>query len=87
MMSVDERKTSQSAETTNRPDPLLLVLPTDAWCGPGSREALRHLGDALTVTLLYSKSNQTSTWYPSFGEILLAHFCFSNAVHFLHFLT
>lgn len=56
---------SHSPETTNRLDPLLLVLPTDAWHGPGSREALRHLEDSLTVTLLYSKSNQTSTWYPS----------------------
>lgn len=87
MMSLDEGKTSHSPETTNRLDPLLLVLPTDAWRGPGSREASRHLGDALTVTLLYSKSNQSSTWYPSVGETLLAHFCFSNAVHFLHFLT
>lgn len=87
MMSLDEGKTSHSPETTNRLDPLLLVLPTDAWRGPGSQEASRHLGDTLTVTLLYSKSNQSSTWYPSVGETLLAHFCFSNAVHFLHFLT
>ena len=80
-MGLDEGKMSHSPETTNRLDPLL-VLPMDAWHGPGSREALRHLRDALTVTLLYSKSNQTPTWYPSVGETLLAHSCFSNAVHF-----